>query len=250
MSRLSILLLQSVTVLGLVSPSAYADHEGHTSDADAKQGMHMMMHHRSTPPTVSLSVTSQQATPNDLASAIAYYEATDRQPAELARKVNAIVADALRTSKSYANVKVRTLGTQTFPIYNKPHTQIEAWRMRSTIALESRDVGVLSELLGKLQNTLAVGSIDLHPSPEALQHAQDAVIAEGLKAFQARAQLASQSLGKKYRVKEVSINPQGGGPILYKARMSLMADQAAPAPIEAGESETAVIISGTIELID
>lgn len=249
MVKLSMVLPPFMVALGFVSSNVYAAHEGHTEEG-AKQCMHTMMHHSSPPPTVSLSVTGQQSTPNDLASASAYYEATERQPAELARKVNATIADALRTSKSFSSVKVRTLGTQTYPIYNKSHTQIEAWRMRSTLALETRDIAVLSELLGKLQNTLAVGNIDLRPSPEALQQAQDAAVAEGLKAFQARAQLASQSLGKKYRVKEVSINPQGNGPILYKARMSLAADQAAPAPIEAGESETAVSISGTIELID
>jgi len=42
-------------------------------------------------------------------------------------------------------------------MHGKLGRTIEAWRMRSEILLETRDMAALSELLGKLQATLSVG---------------------------------------------------------------------------------------------
>lgn len=203
-------------------------------------------------PTVDIAVDSSRSAPNDLFRAQIYAEATDTHPGEVARKVNALIAQALQTAKGVPAVKVRTAGNTTNPVYGKNSRNIEAWRMRSTLALESKDASALSELLGKLQQTLALASLSAAPSPETWKKIEDETITDALAAFDSRARLVAGSLGRKWKIKHLNINTGG---MQYKQAMpalrasAMMAD-AAPTPIEAGDSPVTVNINGQIELIE
>ena len=204
-------------------------------------------------PTADISVESSRSAPNDLFRAQVYAEATDANPGDVARKVNAIVAQAISTAKGVPAVKVRSAGNSTYPVYGKTGRSIEAWRMRSSLALESSDAAALSELLGKLQQSMAVAGLSAAPSPETWKKIEDEAIADALGAFEGRARLVAGSLKKKWKIKHLSINTGGmqpKHPVAY-ARAAMMADAApAPAPIEAGDSPVTVNVSGQIELIE
>ncbi|WP_374262915.1 SIMPL domain-containing protein [Zoogloea sp.] len=204
-------------------------------------------------PTADISVESSRTAPNDQFRAQVYYEATDANPGELARKVNGTIAQALQTARAYPAVKVRTAGNGTFPIYGKTGRSIESWRMRSTLALESKDAAQLSELIGKLQQTLAVSGLSAAPSAETWKKIEDETIADALAAFEARARLVAGSLNKKWKIKHVSVNtsgPQQRPPVMPMARAAMAVADAAPAPIEAGDSPVSVSVNGQIELIE
>lgn len=203
------------------------------------------------PPIMELSATGTAEAPNDLGVAQAFYEATGASPGPLASEVNRAIDEALKVSRAHAEIKVRSAGTQTFPVYARDGRSIDAWRMRSSLQLESRNVVALSELLGKLQRGLAVSSVTLAPAPETRQNAEDAALVQALRNFEARAKLAAETLDKRYRIRRLSIDSEGShppAPPRYRAAMA--SADSTPAQIAAGESELIVRVSGSVELLD
>ncbi|MBL8447762.1 MAG: SIMPL domain-containing protein [Zoogloeaceae bacterium] len=203
------------------------------------------------PVTVSLAAEGQQEAPNDLAVATLFVESSDSQPGTLARRVNSIIATAIAQAKKYPDVKVRTASSQTYPVYGKSGRTIEAWRMRSDLRLESRNLGALAELVGLLQKDLALSEIALQPAPDTRVKAQDDATRAALVAFQERAGLISSALGKRYRLKHLDVGSQGMyPPPRPMPRLAMAEVAAAPIPVEAGASTVTASVSGTIELID
>lgn len=205
---------------------------------------------------VELSAEASRAAPNDLAVATVFYEANQSEPAKLAEQVNAAIADALQLVKQYPQVKAQTGGVSTYPVYRndgKGETPtIEAWRMRSSIELESRDIPALSTLLGKLQQTLGVANVSLQPAPATRSAAADEAVEDAIRAFEARAAAIAKTLGKQYRIQRLSISHDSGGrpyPMMRQMAVAASAD-AVSAPLQGGESDIAVSINGAIELID
>ncbi|THF66246.1 DUF541 domain-containing protein [Pseudothauera nasutitermitis] len=199
--------------------------------------------------TIDLSAEAARPAENDLAVATAYFEATDASSAAVARQVNRAIAAALDTAKAYGTVKTQSAGTHTWPIYGKNDRKIEGWRMRSEIRLESRDVAALSELLGKLQATLAVSQINMEPAPETRRKAVEEATVEAIRAFEQRAELIAGTFGKTYRIRHLNVGDSGyRPPIMRMQSVAMAAKDSMPAPIEAGESQVGVAISGTIEL--
>ena len=203
-----------------------------------------------TPTTIDLNAEASRPAANDLARATVFAEATSPTPGESAKKVNALIAEAVGTAKSYSRVKVQTAATHTYPVYAKGG-KIEAWRMRSEITLESMDTAALSELLGKLQANLGVSGMALSPSPETRKKAESEATLEAISAFKARAKVVADALGKPYRIKHLSIGGQQYRPPVPMMRAAPMAAmEAAPMPIEAGESQITTSVSGQIELLE
>lgn len=201
--------------------------------------------------TVDLSAEASLPAANDLAQAVVYAEAGGSDPAELARRINQEIAEALRTIRRDSAVSVKTGQQQTYPVYNA-NRKIDGWRMRSELQLESRDSAGLSDLLGRLQQMrLALASVSQRPSPDTRRTVEEAATREALQAFERRAALVAGALGRSYRIRQLSIQQAGfapPGPMLRAARG--MAAEAVAAPLEAGESQVAVSVSGQIELAD
>lgn len=201
--------------------------------------------------TVSLAADGQQEAPNDLAVATLFAESTDSQPGAVAKRVNGLISGAIAQAKKYPDVKVRSASSQTYPIYSKGGRSIEAWRMRSDLRLESRNLGAVAELVGQLQKDLGLSEITLQPAPETRAKAQDDATRSALTAFQDRAGLIAGALGKRYRLKHLDVGAQGVyPPPRPMPRLAMAEAAAAPIPMEAGASTVTASVSGTIELID
>jgi predicted secreted protein len=197
---------------------------------------------------VDLSAEASRPAANDLIRATLAAEDTGSSPGAVARQVNAQIAAALKTAKEYPAVKTQSGGTFTYPVYAKGG-KIEAWRMRSELTLESSDLEALSALLGKLQGTLTVASLNPMPTPETRKKSETEAMLEALSAFKARAKVIADALGKTYRIKQLSVNTSARMPQpMYKASARAMMAEAAPMPVEAGESQVSVVISGQIEV--
>lgn len=201
---------------------------------------------------VDLSAEASRPAANDMVRASVYSEASGVNPADLARQVNGNIAEALKIIREKKGVTVKTGSQSTYPIYTQSR-KIDGWRMRSELLIESKDFGAVSELLGRLQQMrLAVGDIAQMPAPETRRQAEDEAMREAIRAFQNRAAVVGEQLGKAWQIKQMHIN-QGGSmpvPLMRGARAAMMAAEAAPAPIEAGESTITTSISGQIELAD
>lgn len=81
--------------------------------------------------------------------------------------------------------------------------------------------------------------------------AQSEATLEAIAAFRARAKLVADALGKPYRIKHLSLGGQQYRPPVPMMRAAPMAAmEAAPMPMEAGESQVTATVSGQIELVD
>ena len=199
------------------------------------------------PLSISLSSEASQAAANDLMQATLSAEASGATLGDLSKRVNQTIADALKTAKTYPEVKVRSGGTSTYPVYAKDG-RIESWSMRSDISLESGDTTGLSELIGKLQASLAVSSLRLLSSPETRRKAENAAILEAIALFKERAKLVAGAQGKNYNIKELTVSTgRGFSPSPLRAARA-MSSTPAPVPVEAGESLVSASVSGKIEI--
>jgi len=201
--------------------------------------------------TVDLAAEASRPAVNDQIRAVVYSEAQGSSPADLARRVNQEIAAGLQLVRGKPAVSVKSGNQSTYPVYGRDQ-KIESWRMRSELVLESRDVGAVSELLGELQQRrLALAHVSQMPSPETRRKVEDEATRDAIKAFQERAEVVAGVLGKKWKIKQLSVSQQGGAmPMpMYRSAKVMMAE-AAPAPLEAGESLLTTTVSGQIELLD
>lgn len=204
-------------------------------------------------PVVEFSVEASQSAPNDLGVARLYAEDSGSNATQLAADINQRIAKALELAGSFASVKPQSDGISTWPVYAKDgQGRITSWRMRAEIRIESQDLGALSELIGRLQSTLALSHVSMQPAPETRRKTIETATVSAIRAFEQRAALIAQTLGRRYRITQMTIGDSGFHPpmpVRMRAAPAMMAD-AAPAPLEGGESQLGVTISGRIELLD
>lgn len=201
---------------------------------------------------VSFQAQAAAEIENDLMRAVLYVEDEDASPPRLAERVNRALADAVRTAKSAEGVKVKTGGYNTWPIYDK--TRIVRWRARTDLVIEGSDFRRVSELVGKLQAALRLGGIDFSVSPEARKKAEDALLAGAIGEFRDRAARIAEAFGARgWRVRDVSVNADGGMPppmprVMMAARAVAADEVATPPSVEGGTSRVVMVVSGTVEM--
>ena len=90
----------------------------------------------------------------------------------------------------------------------------------------------------------------LLPAPETRKKVEDEATLDAIAAFQGRATLISKAMNKSYRIRQMAINTGGGRPIYPMARAAAMSvsAEAAPMPVEAGDTTITVSVTGQIEL--
>lgn len=201
--------------------------------------------------TIELSAEASRAAPNDLATAVLFAERNGPNPAAVAREVNRDIAAALEIARTRADIKVQSGNTSTWPVHAQDGKgRIEAWRMRSEIRLESRNLAAMSEVVGELQASLALAHISMQPAPETRRKVVDEATVDALRAFEQRAALIAGALGRKHRIAHLAVGDSGFQPPMPRMRAAAMVAEAAAAPLEGGESQISVQVSGRIELVD
>lgn len=200
---------------------------------------------------VSLSVERDRSVENDWVSATVSLTLEDKDPARLADRINQDVNWALGIAKQEPSLEVRTTGYRTFPIDSKLSSTVRHWRSSQTLVIEGPDAAKLSALLGKLQARLQLSGIRFSISPDRRRGVEDALIADALDAFRARAELVRKRLGAKgYEIVQLHINTGGMRPAPMHMRAMGSAEVAVSAPsLEAGTSDVQVSVNGTIELL-
>ncbi|HEY9102991.1 SIMPL domain-containing protein [Chitinimonas sp.] len=201
---------------------------------------------------VSLQAEARREVQNDLALATLYVEFSDANAAVLSDKLNRSAADALKVAKGYPTVKSATGNNSVYPVYNNKN-KADGWRGRAEIRLESADFKALAELVGKLQNTLQLDGVSFGVSAAAREKVETELIDEAVKAFRSRADVVKKSIGgKSYKLVNISVNTSGNYPQpvprqrLFAAK-AMMAD-AAPPPMEGGDSQVVVGVAGSIQI--
>jgi predicted secreted protein len=199
---------------------------------------------------VNLTAEASQEADNDTLVAVLSAQREGKDPAALSDSVNRLISAAIDEAKKEPQIKLQTLGYQTSPRYQEQ--RLIGWRVKQSLRLESQEGEKLSQLLSRLQSKLALESISYSISDERRRSVEETLISQALKAFQQRAQLVTERLGRKtYRLVEMHINTSSQPVQPMRMRrggaMSMESTVASP-KLEAGTQTLRVEINGRIEL--
>lgn len=195
---------------------------------------------------INLTVTAGEEADNDTLSATLFFQQEGNDPAKLGTRVNQAIREAVEIAKQQPGVKVQTLDYQTSPVYR--NNTLADWRVRQSIRLESQDMAAISQLMGKLQQTLSIGSISYDVSPAQRQQLEERLITQAIQRFRERATLISREMGhQRYRLVQMNIGHNTPNPRPYPMQAMALRAESAPT-LEAGSQRLEVHISGTIEL--
>jgi len=205
---------------------------------------------------VELQAGADREVANDLMTAVLYTEHNDPNAQTVANVVNRALAEGLRVAKDYPAVKARSGNNQTMPVYggggvsSTRGTQLQGWRGRGEIRLESRDFAAAAALIGKLQaGGLQLGGISFGVAPETRKKTEDELIGEAIGAFKSRAELVRGAIGGKgYKIQRISLNTGYSGPPRPMMAMAAKSADFAPPPVEGGTSTVNVQVSGAVEV--
>ncbi len=199
---------------------------------------------------IHLSVSSSAQIENDTMVAILYAEEEGSKAAELSDIVNQKIRWGLAIVKANPSIKYQTNAYSSNPVYNK--NKIKGWRVRQSIRLESQDMALMSDVLGKLQQQLALQSMQFSVSKASRDRQDEALIDSALDAYAKRAkQVVSKLHRKSYKIVDMNISTSGARSAYpkYQMRAMVMESDAGIAPaVSAGEQTVSVTVSGSIEL--
>jgi len=198
---------------------------------------------------INLSVSETAKIDNDIMVVILYAVEEGSDAAKLAKLVNKRIRDGLNVVKKYDKIKHQTNAYSSNPVYS--NNKIKGWRVRQSLRLESKDMALLSDILGKLQSNLALQSMQFTVSPDS-KNAQDQILIDSaLERFEERAlQVVKKLRRNNYKIVNLNISTSGISGIRpqYQMRaMSLESSNSAPA-VSAGEQTLTVTVNGSIEL--
>jgi len=201
---------------------------------------------------IELNARAQQHVDNDIMIVSLYAQEQGSVAADAARDVNAKINAALGYLKGYPAIKVETDNYSTTPVYNK--SQLIGWRVKQSIVLESKQLTVMSDVIGELQKSLKLSGIEFDVSREKRELVTKSLIDKALSAYQERADQVVKKLGGNgYKIVKINISTSGAesqprrniGRVMY-AESSMAAST--PPHMDSGDSLLSVMVHGTIEL--
>lgn len=208
---------------------------------------------RVAPPSGVLSLEAQASAEvaQDTVQITLFYEQQASDPAALTATLNERTDEALRKAKTQHEVRIYTGTFSVFPSTDASR-QITGWRGRTELILESRDFAAASRLAGQLAPRLQVGDVRFSLSPEAQRNAQNRLAGEAIAAFRRQAQAAVQAFGYSgYTIREVSLGHNGPSmprPVMMAARSAMADGKIAAVPLEAGQANVTVSVSGSVQM--
>jgi len=198
---------------------------------------------------IHLTANATAQLENDTMEVTVFAEEEGSEAAELASVVNKRIRWGIALIKQHPEIKHQTNAYSSNPIYNK--NKIKGWRVRQSLKLKSQDMALMSDVLGELQKTLALQSMQFTISPDSRNRQDKELIDEALEAFKTRAKQIVKNLDRNnYKIVDINISTSGAGVVRpqYAVR-SMMMDSVESSPaISAGEQTVSVTVNGSIEL--
>lgn len=196
---------------------------------------------------INLEASSSADVDNDTMMVSMYAQEEGSKAAVLSNRVNQKINWALNQLKPHKSIKVETESYTTNPVYNK--NQIISWRVRQSIKLESKDMSLMSEVLGELQRQLKLNGISFDVSRDKREQQTKILVDEALSAFTRRAtQIANKLQYERYKIVNIHVSTSGGSPVYRNRSMSMMSDAKIVPEFSAGDRTLSVRVSGSIEL--
>ncbi|ROL65050.1 hypothetical protein BLX41_26515 [Pseudomonas protegens] len=203
---------------------------------------------------ISLRAEVSQEVARDLMIVTLYSESQNSDPAKLAAEITTTMNKALGQARQVKDVMLRQGSRNSYPIYDGKGQKITGWRERAELRLESSDFAALSKLTGELLGDLKMAGMDFAIADPTRKASEDALLKDAVKAFKARAQLATEALGGKgYKIVNLNLNSNGYPQPYLRAPMMMKAASMDSAPVtpevEAGTSQVSMTADGAIEVL-
>jgi len=203
---------------------------------------------------VALHAEASREIARDLMRVSLYAEAQHKDPGQLSGNLTRILNSAVERARQVAGVKISLGNRNSHPVYDEQGRRIVAWRERAELNLESTDFASLSQLSAELlSGELKIGGMRFAIAEATRQKGEDELLQDAVKAFKARAWLATQALGGSgYKLVSLNLNSTETTPLPFP-RMAMVKsmERSASAPaqeIEAGSSQVSVNADGVIEV--
>jgi predicted secreted protein len=196
---------------------------------------------------VQLSASAQTQVENDTVIATLYAQEEGSDSVQLVNLVNKRIEEAIKHIKQHDAIKLQTSGYSTTPVYH--NNKITGWRVRQSLRLESQEMTLMSPVLGQLQQTLSLQSMNFTVSPELKNTTDDRLIGQALTVFGQRAKNITSKLGRKnYKIVDINVSTQVDHYPRRNYQGAAMATRMAAPSIETGEQTLQVTVSGQIEM--
>jgi predicted secreted protein len=196
---------------------------------------------------INLDARATEEVDNDVMRAALFVEIEDVDAAKLAERVNQATNDALKITKGFTGLRIRTSGYSTYPVTDK--NKIVRWRSRSEISVEGEDFRRMADAVGKLQVVMQLGAMSFSVSPAKRANVEDALTQSAIAEFLRKAESATKGFnGATFSVLEATISADGGNMPPPRPMVMMKSTSAdAPAPdFEAGSSRITVTVNGAI----
>ncbi|HET7097030.1 MAG TPA: SIMPL domain-containing protein [Casimicrobiaceae bacterium] len=203
---------------------------------------------------ITLEASATADVPADTLTATLFTEEQGPDPGQLAARVNARIEEALAKAKAEPKVEARSGNYQTTPVYDRSN-QITGWRIRADVILESRDFKAIGALVGQMQPTLKLWSLNFSLSRRAREGVETTLTNEALARFQEKARAVAKTLGfPGHSLGQISIRTEGPvQPVpMFRTAAVGMAESIppppGPVPVEPGKGSVTVYVSGSVIL--
>ncbi|KWR90919.1 SIMPL domain-containing protein [Cupriavidus sp. IDO] len=206
------------------------------------------------PPSGVLSLSAQAVTevPTDIVHLTLAAEQEGAEPAAISSALSTRTQAVITQAKRTPGVQAESGGFTIHPTTDR-NGRISTWRGRSEVILQSRDFAAVSKLAGELASQMQVQNIAFSLSREARQAAESKLAEQAVGSFREKAQATTKLFGyNSYTIREVNLNESGvvpPMPRMYGAAKAMMADAAAPVPVEGGKTQVTVSVNGSVQML-
>lgn len=181
--------------------------------------------------------------------------------AQLRQALEAALAEARKVAKP-GQLEVQSGAFSLFPRYAPPQQRsngttavppgIVGWQGTTELLIQGRDTQAITALAGRI-TTLTVARLSFSLSRQARDKVEADVTAQAITRFRERASAVTQAFGMgSYTLREVSVSgDEPGQPVvrnMMRAQAGTLAMADAPLPVEAGNAQVTVNVSGTVQL--
>jgi uncharacterized protein len=200
--------------------------------------------------TVSFSERAERLLARDRLTAELAVDATNGDAARLQSDINDRMAKALALAKGVTGVSVASSGYNVYQ--ERPDKGPARWHGRQGLHLEAKDMTVLLQLIGGLQEDgLVLTNLTAGLSPEATGAVEDELTTSALHRVQERAQRIAEALNLRVaRIKTLRVGNAAPPQAQFRALAMAPGTAAAGVPpvAEPGDAMVAVTVDAEVEL--
>ena len=175
-------------------------------------------------------------------------------PVVVQQQLKTVLDAALTEARPQAQPGTLEVRTGQFSLYPRSNRdgRISTWQGTAELILSGTDLERIAALSGRIQN-MSVSQTAFGLSREQREKLEQQAQAQAIERFRTRASEIARGFGfNTYSLREININSQDQGAqirprfMAMEAKASMAAD--APLPVEAGQAQVQVIVSGSVQL--